>query len=240
MWWCDESVINTLALSVAKKRGYWPVLTSTEGIKVGLKELERVKAELPREYSQGVIALPAVRSDNELVIIFSLSFSFTLYRGMEHQMLVYKLGLPKSAIEARKELLKRGYPAKAMYTAMLYKVLKGMEAYPRVRRVLEEVEGISVNLALPDCINDKVIEDAVRIAENTLKKTVSKSRRVYLSLFSIKGKRGDIPDWLEFKCKEFCVTEGIEDFQAYIGRLSDCSKCAFKKVCVILNCVKPP
>ena len=240
MWWCDESVINTLALSVAKERGYWPVLTSTEGIRVGLKELQRAGVEMPREYMQGVVALPAVRSDKELIIIFSLSFSFTLYKGAEHEMLVYKLGLPERAIDARRELLKRGYPAKAMYTALLYKVLKGMEGYPRVRRVLEEVEGVSVNLVLPECIPDEIVEDAIRITNITLKRSVAKSREVYLSLFSLKGKKGSIPELIEFRCKGFCVTEGKEDFQAYIGKLSDCSKCAFKRTCVLLDCVQSP
>ncbi len=233
-------MINTLALSVAKRKGYWPVLTSTEGIKVGLKELQRVGVEMSREYIQGNIALPAVMSERELIILYSLSFSFTLYRGAEHEMLLYKLGSPNVAVEARKELLKKGYPAKAMYTASLYKVLKGMASYPRVKRVLEGVEGVSVNLILPECVSDEIVNDAIRITKITLEKAITKSRKVYLSIFSLKGKRGGVPDWIEFKCKGLCSVEGIEDFQAYIGRLSDCSKCAFKRSCVLLDCVKSP
>ncbi len=247
-FWCNEKPVSLALLSIAKRKGYHPILGVNGFLTYSRRELKKVGVSLPYNLIQGKGDIDIAFFNGETLVLGATAT--TTYAFIEYMKFPVKtfdlytktiFGNPLEVVEAYNELKKIGLKIPAPIVGKLYKSMLMVKVNARLRRLLSEKRRIIVFSLIPFYAPKNIVEKMPRYL-NGLIEYLALNHDIPVSdynvLLMIPQAIGDKPPKnLYFECvhnKKECQLGkriALEDFPDVIGELRGCKGCRYIDIC---------
>ena len=247
-FWCNEKPVSLALLSIAKRKGYYPILGVNGFLTYTRRELKKADARLPDSLIQGKGGIDIAFFNEEVLVLgAAATTTYAFIKYMKFPVKTFDLytkiifSNPSEVVEAYNELKKMGLKIPAPVVGKLYKSILMAKANARLRGLLSERRRVTVFSVIPFYAPKNTVEK-VPVYLNRLIEYIILNHGIALSdynvLLMIPQAVGDKPPKnLYFECiyceKDCLLGKRIvlEDFPEIIGGLRGCKGCRYIDIC---------